>query len=257
MSDYYYLKDKEDDSGLSAILGDDYISALLSISRKHGIKITDEMVLKEVWGKKSPKNHKSRTAKTNLYIDGTNLFAGQNELFGSKRHLSFQFLVKEIRKFVAIKKIYFYASYMNKTGKSGITYKQLNAAEALFYRDVKQTPDVVFYKGHRSVTSGKEKGVDVHLAVDIVRDVFLGNCDSVAIMTGDADLIYPIEIVKALNATTYAIFLPNRFSLEMAYKTRQAFVLNFFNKFHINRRLPKQFNIISIKKPRTMNIRGK
>lgn len=47
MSDYYYLEDKEDESGYSPILGDDYISALLSIAGKHGIKITDEMVLKE------------------------------------------------------------------------------------------------------------------------------------------------------------------------------------------------------------------
>jgi len=53
--------------------------------------------------------------KTFLYIDGTNLFAGQNELFGPKKYLSFKFLVKEISKFVKIDQVYFYASYMNKS----------------------------------------------------------------------------------------------------------------------------------------------
>ena len=37
-------------------------------------------------------------SKTVLYIDGTNLFAGQNELFGPKEYLSFEFLIKEINK---------------------------------------------------------------------------------------------------------------------------------------------------------------
>lgn len=194
---------------------------------------------------------------TNLFIDGTNLFAGQNELFGPEKHLSFNFLIGEINKLIKINRIYFYASYMNKIGKLTLHHKQLVAAEALFYREVKKTSNVTFYKGHRSVTSGKEKGVDVHLAVDIVKDVFFGNCDNMLIMTGDADLIYPLEIVKELNVPTSAVFLPNRFSLEMAYKVDKAFVLNFLNKFQANRKLPKQLKIISIKKPRMMNIRGK
>ena len=249
MSDYYYIKNSGD-----PVLGDDYIAALLSLARKHGIEITDQMVLKEVWGRQSLKQSKPKTI---LYIDGTNLFAGQNELFGPKRHLSFEFLIKEINKLIKIHRIYFYASYMNQKGKSSLNYKELIASEALFYREVKRIPNVIFYKGHRSVTSGKEKGVDVHLAVDIVKDVFSGNCDNVVIMTGDADLIYPIEVIKTLNTSTYAIFLPNRFSLEMAFKAKRAFVLNFLNKFKVGRKLPGQLRIIPIKKPRMINIRGK
>ena len=193
--------------------------------------------------------------KTFLYIDGTNLFAGQNELFGPKKYLSFKFLIKEINKLIKIDEIYFYASYMNQDKKTS-KYKELIASEALLYREVKTTPNAVFYKGHRSVTSGKEKGVDVHFAVDIVKDVFLGVCDSVVMMTGDADLIYPVEIVRTLNVPVYAVFLPNRFSLEMAYKAKTAFVLNLLNKFQTNRKLPKQLKIIPIKKPRTINVRG-
>lgn len=201
----------------------------------------------------------SAKRKTNLYIDGTNLFAGQNELFGPNKHLSFNFLIQEIKKLVPVDNIFFYASYMNQKNKTKLTEdrKKLIAAEALFYREVRNTKDVTFYRGHRSPTSGKEKGVDVHLSVDIVKDIFLGNCNQVVIMTGDADLIYPLEIVKTLKNPTYAIFLPNRFSLEMAYKADKTFVLNFSNKFKSDRKLPGQLKILSIKKPRMVNIRGK
>lgn len=200
--------------------------------------------------------------KTNLYIDGTNLFAGQNELFGPNRYLSFPYFLKEIRNILKIDKIFFYASYMSESNRTRLDKGRQNliSAEALFYREVRNTKGLIFYKGHRSPTSGKEKGVDVHLSVDIVNDVFLGRCNKVVILTGDADLIYPLEIVKMLKIPTVALFLPNRFSLEMSYKADTAFVLNFLNKFkveEVNRKLPKDLKVISIKKPRMINIRGK
>ena len=195
--------------------------------------------------------------KTFLYIDGTNLFAGQNELFGPKKYLSFKFLITEINELIKIDQIYFYASYMNKKNHMTPRLKDLIAAEALFYREALHTKNVTFYKGHRSPTTGKEKGVDVHLSVDIVKDIFLKRCNLVAIMTGDADLIYPLEVVKLLKIPTYAIFLPNRFSLEMAYKVNKAFVLNFGNKLRVGRKLPNQLRVVGVKKPRMINIRGK
>lgn len=119
------------------------------------------------------------------------------------------------------------------------------------------TKNVTFYKGYRSPTSGKEKGVDVYLSVDIIKDIFLKRCNQIVIMTGDADLIYSLEVVKMLNIKTYAIFIPNRFSLEMTYKVDQSFVLNFANQFKVERKLPRQLKVINIKKPRMINIRGR
>lgn len=195
---------------------------------------------------------------TYLYIDGTNLFAGQNELFGPNNYLSFTYLLETIQKTIKVDKIFFYASYMNEKNKirPSVQRKRLIAAEALFYRETINTKNVVFYKGHRSRTSGKEKGVDVHLSVDIVKHVFLRECEKVVIMTGDADLIYPLEVAKILKMPTCAFFLPNRFSLEMAYKADHAYVLNFLSKFKTNRKLPKTLEVLAIKKPRTVNIRG-
>jgi len=185
-----------------------------------------------------------KTGKTLLYIDGTNLFAGQNELFGPNKYLSFSYLIKEIKKLFFVENIYFYASYLNNINQRNPKLNKLKVAEAIFYKEVKSYPKLFFYKGHRSPTSGKEKGVDVHLAVDIVKDVLLGNCLEVVIMTGDADFIYPIEIAKQFDVKTGAIFLPNRFSLEMAYKVNRAYVFDFFGKFRVKRKLPKQLKIL-------------
>lgn len=63
MSDYYYFEDKEGNFGFTPIPGEDYIRALMIIAKKHGIKITDEIILDEVLGKRSRKQIKTRNPK--------------------------------------------------------------------------------------------------------------------------------------------------------------------------------------------------
>lgn len=186
-----------------------------------------------------------------MYIDGTNLFAGQYDLFGQKETLDFSSLIKEIKKLFPVKKIYFYASYIGKVNLKDKKLRDLVEAESRFFNQVKATRGLYFYKGHRSPTSGKEKGVDVHLAVDIVKHAFKKECNRVVIMTGDADLIYPLETAKELGCSVNAVFLPNRFSLEMAYHVDSATVFNYKGMFQPLkfRNLPRQFKIVEIKKP--------
>lgn len=192
---------------------------------------------------------KRENIRSYLFIDGTNLFAGQNELFGPKKFLSFSTLLEEVRLLFPISRTYFYASYMSKPKKKS-QFQQIASLESQFYYQVRKTPDVVFFKGYRSPTSGKEKGVDVHLAVDIVKGTFLGEYDQAILMTGDADLIYPLEFVRSRGIPIHAIFLPNRFSLEIAYKATSASVLNFKGKFKRGfRKLPTKLKIIDIKSP--------
>lgn len=52
MSDYYYFKDKESDWGYTPVLGDDFVEAVRSIAKRKGIKITDKMILNEIFHKK-------------------------------------------------------------------------------------------------------------------------------------------------------------------------------------------------------------
>ena len=56
MGSYWYVKDPEDDMGYSPIPEDEYVTAIFSIAKKHGLKITDKMILDEIY-KKKPKKY--------------------------------------------------------------------------------------------------------------------------------------------------------------------------------------------------------
>lgn len=185
--------------------------------------------------------------RLSLYIDGTNLFAGQYDLFGSKRVLSFPSLVKDIRRFYPVTNIFFYASYTPRVPSR--KPESFFTAEAVFYREVRSVKGLYFYKGHRSPASGKEKGVDVHLALDMVRDAFQRRYDEAVLMTGDADLMYPVELVQDLGFAVHAVFLPNRFSLEIAYKAHSSVVLNYQKRFQVKRKISSRVRIVPIKRP--------
>lgn len=48
MSGYYYIDDPKSNLGYTPIPEEEFSQAILSLARKHGLKITDEMILKEV-----------------------------------------------------------------------------------------------------------------------------------------------------------------------------------------------------------------
>jgi len=104
--------------------------------------------------------------------------------------------------------------------------KELLSAEADFYRQVKEKRGVYFYKGHRSPTSKKEKGVDVHLAVDIVKNAFLKKC---------------------------------QLSLGLSHEGGKATVLNYLGKFKPlkEKELPQKLNILEIKMALDASTQGK
>lgn len=136
--------------------------------------------------------------KTYLFIDGTNLYAAQYELFGPKKYLSFSGFIKEVEKKIGARfnKIYFYASYSPKPEKPTKKQKLYLKNEALFYRNVKRTKNTVFFRGYRSKTSGKEKEVDVKLTADIISFGFLDEYNFAYLFTGDADFLQALFTVR-------------------------------------------------------------
>lgn len=136
--------------------------------------------------------------KTFLFIDGTNLYAGQYELFGPDKYLNFPLFVKEIESKLGITfdKIYFYASYSPKSKNPTRLEKLYLKNEAFFYRSVKATRGVVFFTGYRSKASGKEKEVDVKLTADIISYAFLDKFNKSYLFSGDADFIQALFAIK-------------------------------------------------------------
>ena len=147
-----------------------------------------------------------------LFIDGTNLYAGQYELFGPKRYLNFSKFIKEIEQKLKIRfdQIYFYASYSPKPKKPAKKEKLYLKNEALFYRSVRQTSNTIFFKGYRSKTSGREKEVDVKLAVDIVEKASRGEFGSFYLLSGDADFMEALFAARRLGGKPHVLCLENK-----------------------------------------------
>lgn len=147
-----------------------------------------------------------------LFIDGSNLYGGQYELFGPDYYLKVNLLIQYIEKNINVNfsKIFIYGSYSPIPSRPTKKQKSQLKNEGLFYKSIRHIDNAIFFKGYRSSTSGKEKEVDVKLAVDIVdmlhRDMF----DDLYLFSGDADFMHALTIVKAKNKPITILALQNR-----------------------------------------------
>ncbi|BCX14791.1 MAG: hypothetical protein KatS3mg088_474 [Patescibacteria group bacterium] len=133
-----------------------------------------------------------------LFVDGTNLYAGQFSLFGPDKYLVFSDFLRFIEDAIGKKfdKIFFYASYSPRSKKLTEKEKIYLKNEYFFYKSAKLTPKLSFFRGYRSRKSGKEKGVDVKLACDLVSLSITGKYQEGFILSGDADFLEALFISK-------------------------------------------------------------
>lgn len=150
--------------------------------------------------------------KTYLFVDGSNLYAAQYELFGPKKYLNFSILIKELQEKIKVRfdKIYFYASYSPKAKKPTKKQKLYLKNEALFYRSVRKTKKTVFFKGYRSKTSGKEKEVDVKLVVDVVEKAAMDEFRNLYLWSGDADFMEALFAARRLGRKIHVLCIENK-----------------------------------------------
>jgi uncharacterized LabA/DUF88 family protein len=172
---------------------------------------------------------KNKNPEIYLFIDGSNFYAGQYQLFGPEKYLSFSEFIKqaEFKLKIAFSKIYFYTSYSPVPKKPTKKQKQYLKNEALFYKNVKRTKNVIFFKGYRSKTSGKEKEVDVKLAVDIVDFAHKNRYKALYLLSGDADFMHALKIAQKLSKKITILSLENRIPYRFSY-IYQTYVFLFF-----------------------------
>jgi len=178
--------------------------------------------------------------KAYLFIDGTNLYAAQYELFGPDKYLDFSKLILELEKNLKIKfkKIYFYASYSPKSQKPTKKEKEYLKNEAFFYRSVRKTPRVIFFKGYRSKTSGKEKEVDIKLAVDIVEKASQGEFTILFLLSGDADFMEALFAARRLGRKVRVLCVENKIMYKAFYFFKTYVVSFSRKKFKMKMRKP-------------------
>lgn len=115
----------------------------------------------------------------------------QFSLFGPKKYIVFFNFINELERLIGKKfdKIFFYASYSPRSKKITKKEQEYLKNEYFFYKSVKKTPRVLFFKGYRSKKSGKEKVVDVKLASDLVSLSMANKYKEGFLLTGDADFL--------------------------------------------------------------------
>ena len=187
---------------------------------------------------------------TYLYVDGSNLFKGITDLLAPGEYFLFSELIAQMEKKFQIDKVYFYGTYFHTDSTLTVT-KQLEArAQRRFFDEAKNIARVTFIKGYYS-SSKKEKGIDVKMAVDIVKDGYEDCYDEAIVMTGDDDFIYVISTAKKLKRPIHMATIGTRYGYGTAMNVHRKLILD-YNKYFINnvqptiRKIPSGLDIIEI-----------
>lgn len=187
--------------------------------------------------------------KNYLFVDGSNLYAGQYELFGPDKYLEFPNFIKSLEKKLksAFDKIYFYTSFSPKPDYPTKKQKEYLKNEALFYRSVKKTKNTIFFKGYRSRMSGKEKEVDVKLAVDIVDFAHRNYYQQIFILSGDADFMEALFAVRRLQKSIGVLCLENKIMYKaLIFFDTYILILRKLPILKLSKRMKKNFHLLSI-----------
>jgi uncharacterized LabA/DUF88 family protein len=114
------------------------------------------------------------------------------------------------------------------------TRRRFIGAQNKFFQSMTLTPEVEFHKGYFSSTSKKEKGIDVKMAVDILKDSYEGSYKTAVIMTGDDDFLYSIECVRKINLPVHLTAFASRFPIGIAHNTNLRYVYDLNDYFKDN-----------------------
>lgn len=193
MGTYYYLKDKQSKEGFLPVYEDDYIQALYSIVKKHGLKISDKMILEELKGKKKLRGSKNRCT---ILIDGSNFYFKLKDL---KLHNLLEFDFSGFAKKLAGKdKIVSITYYVGKIRTDGTekTKKLFDDQQRLLGHLKKHKVKYAFGYLMRSDSKYHEKGVDVNVAVDMLVGAYENLCDRIILVSSDTDLLPAVIKVR-------------------------------------------------------------
>jgi len=175
---------------------------------------------------------------TYLYVDASNLYGALSDVLVSGNYIDFSEILACIEKDFIINKVKAYGTFLADEPHSSINRRKFIGAQNKFFQSIIDNPKVEFQKGYFSKTSKKEKGIDVRLAVDMLKDAYEGSCQSEIIMTGDDDFIYSINCVRSLKVAVHMASIGSRFPFGISHNTNKRIVYDLCDYFK-NTILPK------------------
>ncbi len=185
------------------------------------------------------------------FVDGSNLFGGMADVLKPGEYFEFSEFLSAIEKEIKIDHVSFYGTYMRADQKTTKKAKLLALAQKEFFDSTKDVKKLDFYRGHFSKTSGKEKGVDMHMGIDMAVGACTNTYDVAVIVTGDADLLYAVETAKKFGKDTILACLSPRIAMAMAFVVSHRVVVDLQHFFVTGaglkfRKRLKRFSLIKL-----------
>jgi len=158
-----------------------------------------------------------------ILIDGNNFYKGCQLNF-NRTDVDFRKLGQKLSLEVEgqLLRIYYYNAHVSKT-IDPLGYQR----QQKFFDNLRATPFITLKLGHlvyhrlrteqgfSSQYFPTEKGIDVQIAVDMVRLGLLKACDGVILVSGDSDYIYAVRFAKDLGSNVYIASFPMGGSSEL------------------------------------------
>jgi len=177
------------------------------------------------------KKFMEKKQKAIFYVDGFNLYFGLKSKNWKKYY--WLDLVKFCQKFLKshqeLVEVKYFTAIQKSKGKQDrqdlfLSANKLNNKFHLFLG--KYLPKNIIHNG-TVIQTFEEKETDVHIAVQMIRDVVLGNCDISILVSADSDLIPPIDFIREIkpNHKIFVYFPPNRFSYDLKQKSTNYILL--------------------------------
>lgn len=158
-----------------------------------------------------------------ILIDGNNFYKGCQLNF-SRTDVDFRKLGIKLAKALdgELLRIYYYNAHVSKT-IDPLGYQR----QQKFFDNLRATPFITLKLGHlvyhrirneHGVSSQyfpTEKGIDVQIAVDMIRLGLLKACEGTILVSGDSDYIYAVRFAKDLGSNLYIASFPQGGSIEL------------------------------------------
>ena len=179
--------------------------------------------------------HSYQSERVVVYIDGYNLYYGQRDAFGKRyQWLDLQAFSESFLRsgMVLVKVKYFTAITKSTTGsrqRQEVYLKALQThcdkLEVFYGRFLKKRKHC--RRCGVEYMAFEEKKTDVNMACEILNDVHLDRYDCCYVVSGDSDLVPPLDIVKNNypNKRTIVAYPPRRKSAELRQVADGSFVI--------------------------------
>jgi len=168
--------------------------------------------------------HALRPIRTNVYVDGFNLY------YGAVKHTAYKWLniaelSRQVLPGITINRIRYFTALV----KSNPSNPQTRLRQDFYIRALETIPNLTIHYGHFlqstvsmrlvnplqngtrmvDVLKMEEKGSDVNIATYMLADAFRNDCDQLIVITNDSDLAEPVRIINRELKLPVGIFNPH------------------------------------------------